>query len=181
MAPHLKRRGHAERAEGADRGLAKRDGALWNGADGLCEPGIRESPTPPAPDPARRDDPALEPEERECIGDRAPRAPAGFVLLGVLLEVRGTDRTIGLEPIEDELAEPSSRRQPGRRRASVGPGRRQRQVERAVVGRDDGRLMGPVLIEAALVPQEGVDQLWIVRTEAAEKDEQMAAGRSEEH
>src|SRR5438552_2827597 len=106
----------------------------------------------------------------------SPSAPAGFVLLGVLLEVRGADRTIGREALEDELAEPSSRRQPGRRRASVGPGRRQREVKRAVVGGDDGRLMGPVLIEAALVPQKGVDQLWIVRTEAAEKDEQMAAG-----
>jgi hypothetical protein len=94
----------------------------------------------------------------------------------VLLEVRGTNRTIGCEPFEDELAEPSSRRQPGRRRASVGPGRRQRQVKRAVVGRNDGRLMGPVLIEAALVPQQGVDQLWIVRAEAAEENEQVAAG-----
>jgi len=173
---HLKRRGHAERAEGADRGLAKRDRALGNGSDGLCEPAIRESPTPPAPNTTRRDDPPLEPEERECIGDRTPSAPAGFVLLGVLLEVRGADRTIGREPLEDELAEPSSRGQPGCRRASVGPGRRQRKVKRAVVGGDDGRLMGPVLIEAALVPQKGVDQLWIVRTEAAEDDEQVAAG-----
>src|SRR2546430_17359790 len=98
MAPHLKRRGHAERAEGADRGLAKRHGALWNGADGLCEPGIRESPTPPAPDPARRPDSPLEPDQRERIGDRAPGAPAEFVLLRVLPEARAPDATGRVEP-----------------------------------------------------------------------------------
>src|SRR5438132_1773078 len=175
MPLHLKRRGHAERAEGADRGLAKRGRTLWNRSDGRSKPGIRESPTPPAPEPTRWDDPALEPEEREGIRNRTPGAPAGFVLLRVLLEVRGADRTIGRKPLEDELAEPSSRREPGRGRASVGPGRRQREVQRAVLGGNDRRLMSPVLIEAALVPEQGVDQRWIVRTETAEDHEEMAA------
>src|SRR5205823_14424051 len=45
----------------------------------------------------------------------------------------------------------------------------------AVLRRDDGCLMGPVLIEATLLPEQAVDQLWIVGTEPAEDDEQMAA------
>src|SRR5205823_5985995 len=172
---HLKRRGHAERAEGADRGLAKRGRAIWNRSDRRSKPGIRESPTPPAPEPTRWDDPALEPEEREGIRNRTPGAPAGFVLLRVLFEVRGADRTIGRKPLEDERAEPSSRRQPGRGRASVGPGRRQREVQRAVLGGNDRRLMSPVLVEAPLVPEQSIDQRWIVRTETAEDHEEMAA------
>ena len=44
-----------------------------------------------------------------------------------------------------------------------------------VLRRDDGCLVGPVLVEAALVPQETIDQRRVKRTEAAEEDEQMAA------
>ena len=44
-----------------------------------------------------------------------------------------------------------------------------------VLRRDYGCLVGPVLVEAALVPQETIDQRRVKRTEAAEEDEQMAA------
>ena len=112
MPLHLKRRGDAERAQGADRGLAQGDRALRDLAEGDTEPAVREGPAPPATHPARRDDPALKPEEGQRVGDRAAGAPPGFVLLGVFLEVGGAHRAIGREALENELAEPCSRRHP---------------------------------------------------------------------
>jgi hypothetical protein len=91
----------------------------------------------------------------------------------MFLEVRGAHRGRRGEPRENELAEPPSRRHPGCRCSLVGPWWRQREVQRAVLGRDDGRLVGPVLIKAALLPEQGVDELGVERTETAEGDEQV--------
>jgi hypothetical protein len=49
-------------------------------------------------------------------------------------------------------------------------------MQRAILGRDDRRLVCPVLVEAPLFPEKDVDQFRIKRTQAAEDDEQMVAG-----
>ena len=94
----------------------------------------------------------------------------------MLLEIRRPHRAIGGETFENELAKAGPSRHPGRSCSLIQPGRRQRELKGAVRGRNDRRLMGPVLVETALVPQQDVDQLGVERTEAAEDDQQVAAG-----
>lgn len=49
-------------------------------------------------------------------------------------------------------------------------------MQRPVFGRDDGRLVRPVLEQTALVPQQAVDELGIERTQPAEENQQVVAG-----
>ena len=49
-------------------------------------------------------------------------------------------------------------------------------MERTVGGRDDRRLVRPVLVETALLPEQRVDKLWIEWAEPAEKHQQVVAG-----
>src|SRR4029077_9168017 len=105
-------------------------------------------------------------------------SPAGLVLLGMFFEIGGAYRAIGGEPLENSLREPRPSRHPRRGCRWLIPRRRQRGMQGAVVGRDDGRLMGPVLVEATLVPEQDVDQFRIERTKPAENNQEVVAGNN---
>ena len=167
--------GDPERSQGADRGLAHGYLRLRNLPRRRAEPSVCQRPPPPSSNPAGGHDLALEPQQRDAVGDGAAQSPTRFVLLGVFDEVRGTYRVVGGEPFENQPAGLGAHGHPRLGRSvSVGPGRGQCGMKRPVLGRNDRGSVRPVLVQAPLVPQQGVDQLGVVWTEAAEQNEQVS-------
>src|ERR1700722_15782217 len=79
------------------------------------------------------------------------------------------------EPIENRDDVECPVRYPPLGSAWVADRGRQRSVERAVFTRDDRRLMRPVFVQRALIPEHRIDELLVEFPESAEHNEQVIA------